>query len=118
MAPSAWGTTGGKECRGRRKKSARVGLWTRREAEKSKNRLSRLAWKSRKHRGIPTFPQPRRRLAINLNRTFHLLLKPDILICYQHMPRWRETSSSCTRRADGGRGLDNILRGIVVVTSP
>lgn len=30
-----------------------------------------------------TFPQPRRLLGINLNRTFHLLLKPDILICYQ-----------------------------------
>ena len=28
--------------------------------------------------------KPRRLLAINLNRTFHLLRKPDILICYQH----------------------------------
>src|SRR5690348_8493553 len=65
------------------KKSAGVGLWKRRKAEKSKNRLSRLAWKSRKHRGIPTLPQPRRRLVVNLNRTFHLLQKPDIFTCYQ-----------------------------------
>src|SRR5262249_4666099 len=63
--------------------AARVGLWKRRTAEKSKNRLSRSAWKSRKKRGIPTFPQPRLLLEINLNRTFHLLQKPDILICYE-----------------------------------
>src|SRR5215469_10525259 len=66
-----------------RKKSARVGLWKRRQAEESKNRLSRFAWKSRNIRGIPTFPQPRGGRRLNLNRTFHLLLKPDILICYQ-----------------------------------
>ena len=47
----------------------------RRKAEKSKHRLSRLAWKSRKPRGIPTFPQLRRLPVINLNRTFHLLEK-------------------------------------------
>ena len=35
-------------------------------------------------RGIPTFPQLRRLREINLNRTYHLLQKPDILICYQH----------------------------------
>jgi len=34
-------------------------------------------------RGIPTFPQLRRLREINLNRTYHLLQKPDILICYQ-----------------------------------
>jgi hypothetical protein len=32
-------------------------------------------------RGIPTFPPPRRLREINLNRTFHLLQKADILIC-------------------------------------
>src|SRR5207249_7132226 len=48
--------------------------------------LSRLAWKSRKLRGIPTLPQPRLRLVINLNRTFHVLRKPDILMCYQQKP--------------------------------
>jgi hypothetical protein len=41
------------------------GLWKSRGLEKSKNRLSHPAWKSRKVRGIPTFPQPRRRL-VNL----------------------------------------------------
>jgi transposase len=40
----------------------RDGLWKRREVEKSKSRLFHLAWKSRKQRGIPTFPQPRRLL--------------------------------------------------------
>jgi len=34
-------------------------LWKRRSVEKSKSRLFHLAWKSRKKRGIPTFPQPR-----------------------------------------------------------
>src|SRR5229473_3591349 len=38
--------------------------------KKSKNRLSHPAWKSRKRRGIPTFPQPRRRL-VNL-KTGHI----------------------------------------------
>src|SRR2546428_5622263 len=40
------------------------GLWKRREVEKSKTRLSHLAWKSRKRRWIPTFPQPRLLLVI------------------------------------------------------
>jgi hypothetical protein len=37
--------------------------------------------KSRTTRGIPTFPQLRRRLDQFNNRTFHLLQKPDILTC-------------------------------------
>src|SRR5256884_7585191 len=40
------------------------GLWKSREVEKSKTRLSHLAWKSRKRRGIPTFPQPRLPLVV------------------------------------------------------
>src|SRR5580658_3118455 len=36
------------------------GLWKRRCVEKYRT-LSHSAWKSRKRRGIPTFPQPRRR---------------------------------------------------------
>ncbi|PYX64162.1 MAG: hypothetical protein DMG74_13950, partial [Acidobacteria bacterium] len=40
-------------------KRSAAGLWKRRELEKSKTRLSHLAWKSRKRRWIPTFPQPR-----------------------------------------------------------
>ncbi len=47
------------------KKSRRDGLWKRRGVEKSKSRLSHPAWKSRKPRGIPTFPQPRRLREIN-----------------------------------------------------
>jgi hypothetical protein len=39
--------------------------WKRRALEKSKNRLSQRAWKSRKVRGIPTFPPPRRLREIN-----------------------------------------------------
>jgi hypothetical protein len=49
-----------------------------------KSRLFHRAWKSRKERGIPTFPQPRLLLEINSNRTFHLLRKADILTCYEH----------------------------------
>src|SRR6266852_4052777 len=60
----------------------RHGLWKSRGLEKSQNRLSHPAWKSRKMRGIPTFPQPRRRQVKLLNRTFHVLQKADILTCY------------------------------------
>jgi hypothetical protein len=44
--------------------------WKRGAVEKSKSRLSHRAWKSRKVRGIPTFPPPRRLREINP--------KPDI----------------------------------------
>src|SRR5215472_2663882 len=40
------------------KKSARAKLWKRRK-EESQKRLFHFAWKSRIHRGIPTFPQLR-----------------------------------------------------------
>src|SRR6202035_4015830 len=36
-------------------------LWKSRSVEKSQTRLFHRAWKSRKERAIPTFPQPRRR---------------------------------------------------------
>jgi peptide/nickel transport system permease protein len=39
-------------------------LWKSRELEKSNPRLCHLAWKSRKNRGILTFPPPRRLLAV------------------------------------------------------
>ena len=54
-----------------------------------------LRWKSHKAdfptslgnpatvRGIPTFPPPRLRLLSNLNRTYHVLRKADILTCYR-----------------------------------
>src|SRR5208283_3288065 len=62
--------------------------WKRRRVEKSPNRLSPPAWKSRQRRGIPTFP-PLRRLRVYeqkpkpKNRTFHLLQKADIFTCYE-----------------------------------
>src|SRR5581483_5872556 len=84
--PSVWGTTVRKECCWKTKKSERVGLWKRRKAEKSKNRLSRLAWKSRKPRAIPTFPQPRLLLAYQpkpdiscATKTGHFNLLPTVL---------------------------------------
>src|SRR5712691_6777205 len=69
----------------RRQSRRREGLWKRRGLEKSKNRLPHPAWKSRKLRGIPTCPQPRRRQVKLLNRTFHVLQKADILTCYGHV---------------------------------
>jgi len=48
-----------------RKNDGATELWKSRVVEKSKSRLSHHAWKSRKPRGIPTFPQPRRLLEIN-----------------------------------------------------
>src|ERR1700687_3630676 len=77
----------------------REGLWKRRGVEKSERRLSHPAWKSRKVRGIPTFPQPRRRLVNLLNRTYHVLQKPDILTCYgQGEVRFREPGRTSSMR--------------------
>jgi hypothetical protein len=49
-------------------------------------------------RGIPTFPQLRRLREINLNRTYHLLQKPDILICYQQL-------RGCAKNLSGLQGV-------------
>src|SRR6266540_2485600 len=57
-----WADTAHKVRPGLQIKSRRDGLWKRRGVEKSNNRLFHPAWKSRKVRGIPTFPQPRLRL--------------------------------------------------------
>src|SRR5207253_2003764 len=66
------------------------GLWKRRELEKSKTRLSHLAWKSRKRRWIPTFPQPRLLLVIYLKPDksrakktghFNLLTTQEVKFC-------------------------------------
>src|SRR5437762_13233982 len=54
-----WADTAHKVRPGRQIQSRRDGLWKRRGVEKLKTRLSHRAWKSRKNRGIPTFPQPR-----------------------------------------------------------
>jgi len=64
-----------------------------RQAEKSKKRLSRLAWKSRPPRGIPTFPLPRRRLAIKpkpdislATKTGHFNLLPTFIEQAVYLP--------------------------------
>src|SRR5579872_1049367 len=81
MGRIAWGAT--RPRAGLGSVAINNGLWRSRAVEKSHSGLSHRAWKSRTRRGIPTSPQPRRRV-INLNRTFHLLLKPDIFTCYEH----------------------------------
>src|SRR5271165_560777 len=55
IAPKAWPS---RQRKMRRPKT----LWKRRSVEKPKNRLFHRAWESRPVRGIPTFPQRRRRL--------------------------------------------------------
>src|SRR5579862_5002212 len=82
MGRIAWGATRPRARLG--SVAINKGLWRSRAVEKPHSGLSHRAWKSRTRRGIPTSPQPRRRV-INLNRTFHLLLKPDIFTCYEHM---------------------------------
>jgi hypothetical protein len=61
---TGWAATTHKARLWRKIKRGADGLWKRRGVEKSKNRLSHPAWKSRKTRGIPTFPQPRLRLVL------------------------------------------------------
>src|SRR5579872_5626566 len=82
MGRIAWGAT--RPRAGLGSVAINNGLWRSRAVEKSHSGLSHRAWKSRTRRGIPTSPQPRRRV-INLNRTFHLLLKPDIFTCYEQL---------------------------------
>src|SRR5260370_28690375 len=62
-----WAGTTRKDGRGYEstKRIAGERLWKSRSVEKSQSRLFHCAWKSRKRRGIPTFPQPRRRRSIN-----------------------------------------------------
>src|SRR5260370_6541091 len=79
-----WDVTTRREGPWRRRPRRREELWKRRGVEKSERRLSHPAWKSRKVRGIPTFPQLRRRLVKLLHRTYHVLQKADILTCYEH----------------------------------
>src|ERR1700730_2699287 len=71
MGLTLWVATTRRDGPARQRRSETGGgrLWERRSVEKSFG-LSHLAWKSRPHRGIPTFPQSRRRCSLNL--------KPDI----------------------------------------
>src|SRR5579872_3776297 len=98
MGRIAWGAT--RPRAGLGSVAINNGLWRSRAVEKSHSGLSHRAWKSRTRRGIPTSPQPRRRV-INLNRTFHLLLKPDIFTCYEH---------SAGSRRDDFRVYDSVAR--------
>src|SRR6266567_5851566 len=97
----------------RRQSRRREGLWKRRGMEKSKSRLSHPAWKSRKLRGIPTFPQPRRRQVKLLNRTFHVLQKADILTCYGHqlIAGWLQGISVAIAKPDGVAGAEHHVVG-------
>src|SRR5579863_526084 len=67
----SWADTTRKDGRGRANRGGIAGerLWKSRSVETQQQGFH-CAWKSRKGRGIPTFPQPRRR------RSFDL--KPDI----------------------------------------
>src|ERR1700730_18112154 len=73
MAHTGWAVSAPREfrCWTLHRESGGKRLWKRRSVEKSKNRLFHCAWKSRPRRGIPTFPQPRRRRTSNMN------LEPD-----------------------------------------
>src|SRR5579863_10393580 len=67
----SWAVTTRKDGRGCANRNGIAGerLWKSRAVETQKQG-SHCAWESRKGRGIPTFPQPRRRRSIDL--------KPDI----------------------------------------
>src|SRR6266436_9457797 len=67
MAHTWWAVSTPRECRCCKPDGER--LWESRCVE-TQRQGSHCAWKSRKKRGIPTFPQPRRRRSIDL--------KPDI----------------------------------------
>src|SRR5260370_19137382 len=83
-----WAVTTRKDGRGyaSTKRIAGERLWKSRSVEKSQSRILDCAWKSRKRRGIPTFPQPRRRRSINheadiscATKTGHFNLLPTAL---------------------------------------
>src|SRR5258708_32402385 len=86
MGRTGWVATTHKASPWARQNGRTKGRWKSRAVEKSKNRLSHRAWKSRKVRGIPTFPPPRRLLEIN--ETGHFT-------CYQ-----KRTSSLANNRSD------------------
>src|SRR5260370_30559934 len=65
MGGTGWVATTNKAARWARRNWRTQGPWKSRAVEKSKSRLSHRAWKSRKVRGIPTFPPPRRLREIN-----------------------------------------------------
>jgi hypothetical protein len=64
-APSVWALQRARSVDRKGKKRRARGCGKAARWKSRKSRLFHLAWKSRKVRGIPTFPQPRRLLAIN-----------------------------------------------------
>src|ERR1700730_17296114 len=78
-------------------------LWERRSVEKSFG-LSHLAWKSRPHRGIPTFPQSRRRCSLNLKTDISCALKSGHfnLLTTARVPGTSGADSSALHQDTGG----------------
>src|SRR5258708_36440714 len=97
MGRTGWVATTYKASPWARQNGRTKGRWKSRAVEKSKNRLSHRAWKSRKVRGIPSFPPARRLLEIN--ETGHFT-------CYQ-----KRTSSLANNTV--GSGLWKVCKQII-----
>src|SRR5438105_15905768 len=89
MGRTGWVATTHKASRWATQNGWPEGRWKSRAVEKSKSRLSHRAWKSRKVRGIPTFPPPRRLLEIN--ETGHFT-------CYEKRTSSLATTGKCVLR--------------------
>src|ERR1700675_93238 len=76
MAPTWWAVSTPRERRCYKPSRGGERLWKSRFVEKSKNRLFHCAWESRQRRGIPTFPQPRR-------RDLYIELESGHITCYK-----------------------------------
>src|ERR1700678_4017557 len=102
MGRMAWGATTPRVCLG----SVAIGkrLWRSRAVEKSQNRLSHRAWKSRPKRGIPTSPQPRRRRVINRQPDNSLATKTGPFNLLRTETGDRGESSAATRGFAIARG--------------
>src|SRR5580658_10472394 len=98
MGRIAWGATTPRA--GLRIVAISKGLWTSRAVEKSQGRLSHLAWKSRRRRGIPASPQPRRRRVINHQPDISLATKTGPFNLLRTRICWHEFAA--TARIDLG----------------
>src|SRR5258708_34892155 len=90
MAHMGWAVATPQECRCW--KPLRGGgerLWKSRSVE-TQRQGSHCAWKSRKGRGIPTFPQPRRRV-------LYVELESGHITCYKNRTSSRANNSKGTR---------------------
>src|SRR5665811_2503378 len=79
-------------------------LWKSRAVEKPKNRLFHRAWKSRQERGIPTFPQRRRRL--------DELQQPDISLATKsgHFNLLRTAFGDCVQETPGASDVERRVK--------